>query len=153
MPAAPEPTLLPRAGTHPASGAPAHAAHTFLTAKACVALRPSTCAVGSGDARQGQLTSCAAPFSCQQGAVACHSGHSEVLSSRMFPVTPRGVQCRLTAVGRLRNGRKGSEWQSKVLNLILSHPQAGVLSLLWAGCLISSEGGEGWPHWMWRQGG
>lgn len=59
-----------------------------------------------------------------------HSGHFEVLSSRMFLVTPCGVQYCFTAVGRLRNGRKGSERQSKVLNPILSHPQVGVLSPL-----------------------
>ena len=47
-----------------------------------------------------------------------------------------------TAEGKLRNKRKGNEWQRKVLNLNVSHPQVGVLALLWAGFLISSEGGE-----------
>ena len=113
-------------GRHtPSLWAPAHAAQTFPTAKACVTLRPTStcgqewgCASGAADFLHGSI------FVLARCCGEHHSGHFEVLSSRMFLVTPRGVQCCLTAVGRLRNGRKGSEWQSKVLNPILSHPQS-----------------------------
>lgn len=60
----------------------------------------------------------------------CHSGYSEVLSSRMFLCDSTWrVVLLLDSRKQARNGRKGSEWQSKALTSS-SHPQASFFSPL-----------------------